>query len=476
MKNNKLLETIMILDTLERKRFRNVIKNKKRNSLFSLYELCLSRIEKELPLPEKEEVYAYLFNENYTKENDFLLRNEYRLLTDEAEDFIRKTAVEVEFPGVCEAARLRKILDAGNMSLFKKEFDVLSEKYKDDLMFWLVIDPKNLYHFIISQQISAEHFDEIKNLITKAQDRLGRLYNRVLSDYEVKRGYADKIHSILSDNTIVPIPTATVKTLEKDHLVEYRKLKAQSYYVSGTEKINVLLAAEKILKENLIPELGIDETWWLKANAGLEYYLQKDVKNAIVYFDALFALPEIETFNRLPEAALNYQSALMSVGDYEKAIKMISPFEERMASAPPVFYKYICLKSLGLLFLNKPPQARKELNRVEHHAVEFDFMYWRIAMVLSFTTEKRWDDAQNEFKNLQKTKTVKNNIRPDFDNMIFVLDSFIKIAIAKQDGKKIKASAWTECEQRIQTMLNSPGDFVHPPRLIEKQLKELQTS
>lgn len=62
MKNNKLLETIIVLDNLERKRFRNVIKNKKRSSLLSLYELCLSRIEKQLPLPQKEDVYAYLFD------------------------------------------------------------------------------------------------------------------------------------------------------------------------------------------------------------------------------------------------------------------------------------------------------------------------------------------------------------------------------------------------------------------------------
>lgn len=465
----------MILDTLERKRFRNVIKNKRRSSLLSLYELCLSRIEKNLPMPEKEEVYTYLFQQEYTKEQDFLLRNEYRLLTDEAEAFLRQTAVDKYFPAIAEVGRLRRIVESGNTVLFKKEFDVLSVKYKDDLLFWQLIDPMHLLYFITSSQMSVPHFAEIRIKIEECRDRLARQYNRYLSDYEVKKAYADKVYSILSDTIPEKIPSQTVETKEVDDLVSYRKLKAQTYYLTGKEKIEVLLEAEKILKEKNVSELGIDETWWLKASTGLEYYLQYDFKNAILYFDTLFESPGIETFNRLPEAALNYLSALMSVGNYEKAVKAIGPFEEKMAVYPAVFYKYICLKSLALLFLGKAQAARKELNRVGEHVIEFDFLYWRIAMVLSFCAESRWDEAQNEFKNLQKTKTVKQNTRPDLENQIFVLDHLIKLGLYKEMGKKIPAHMLVECEQKIHDMVNSPGDFLHPPRLVQKLLDELKS-
>jgi len=473
MKSNKLLETLILLDTLERKRFRNVIKNKKRETLILLYELCLSRIEKNLPIPEKEEVFLQLFNEKYTKENDFLLRNEYRLLTDEAEAFIRSAAVENQYPGICEAARLKYILQSGNTALFKKEFDSSSLKYKDDLMFWLAIDPKHLLYFITSEQMSIEHFEDVKKQIATVRDRLGRLYNRVLSDYEIKKAYADKVHSILSDTDVMPIESATVPTETRDELVEYRKLKARTYYTSGLEKIQILLDAKEILNKNKIPEFTDDEIWWLQASAGLEYYLQYDFRNAIIHFDELFASPGIERFNRLAEAALNYLSALMSIGEYEKSVQAISPFEEKMAASPPVFYKYICLKSLALLFLEKPNAARKELNRVEDHAIEFDFLYWRIAMVLSFAVERRWDDAQNEFKNLVKTKTFKTNKRKDMDNLIFVLDQLLKFAITLENGKKIPAAAFRECEEKINEMTENPGDFLHPPRLISRLLKQI---
>eukprot|EP01034_Spumella_vulgaris_P001329 gene1328-1749_t len=92
-------------------------------------------------LPEKEEVYSYLFGEPYTKKNDFLLRNEYRLLTDEAEAFLRNIAVEAQFPGLCEAARLRRILASGQKELFKKEFDAMAAKWANDPWFWLGADP-----------------------------------------------------------------------------------------------------------------------------------------------------------------------------------------------------------------------------------------------------------------------------------------------------------------------------------------------
>ena len=473
MKSNKLLETLILLGTLERKRFRNVIKNKKRDTLLLLYELCLARIEKDLPMPEKEEVFKQLFKEKYKKENDFLLRNEYRLLTDEAEAFIRSVAVENQYPGICEAARLKYILQAGNGPLFKKEFDSSCIRHKDDLMFWLAIDPDYLLYFITSEQMSIEHFDDIKKQILTARDRLGRLYNRLLSDYEIKKAYADKVHSVLSDTDIIPTESVTIPTETRDGLVEYRKLKAKTYYTSGLEKIQVLMDAKDILNKNKLAEFTDDEIWWLQATAGLEYYLQYDFRNAIIHFDELFASPGIQRFNRLPEAALNYLSALMSTGECEKAVQVISPFEEKMAASPPVFYKYICLKSLALLFLNKPQAARKELNRVEEHAIEFDFLYWRIAMVLSFAVEKRWDDAQNEFRNLVKTKTIKQNKRKDLDNLIFVLDQLLKFAISIENGKKIPPAALGECEEKINEMTDNPGDFLHPPRLISHLLKQM---
>jgi hypothetical protein len=474
MKSNKLLETLIMLDTLERKRFRNVIKNRKRDTLLLLYELCLSRIEKKLPFPEKEEVFQQLFKEKYKKENDFLLRNEYRLLTDEAEAFIRSAAVETQYPGICEAARLKYILQSGNASLFKKEFDSSSVRYKDDLMFWFAIDPNYLLYFITSEQMSIKHFDDIKMQIATARDRLGRLYNRFLSDYEVKKAYADKVHSVLSDTEIIPLDTQTVQTDTLDELVEYRKLKVQTYYTSGLEKIQILLDAKEILSKKKMPEFGEDEIWWIQANAGLEYYLQYDFKNAILHFDELFASPGIEKFNRLAEAALNYLSALMSTGEYEKAIQVISPFEQRIAASPPVFYKYICLKSLALLFLNKPQAARKELNCVEEHAIDFDFLYWRVTIILSFAVEKRWEEAQNEFRNLMKTKTIKSNTRKDLDNLVFVLDQLLKFAICIGNGKKVSPDAMKKCEEQIKDMTDNPGDFLHPPRLISRLLQQMK--
>lgn len=404
-----------------------------------------------------------------------MLRNEYRLLTDEAEAFLRASAVEKYYPGVADAARLKRILESGNTALFQKEFDALSIKYNNDLLFWQLIDPVYLLYFITSDQISVPHFERISNKIDEIEDRLSRHYNRYLSDYEVKRAYTHKVHSILTDTLPESVPSKTVETKAADDLVEYRKLKARTYYITGKEKIKTLLAAEKILKKKHIPQLGMDETWWLKANIGLEYHLLYDFKNAIQYFDTLFKSPGIETFNRLPETALNYLSSLMSNGDYEKAVKVISDFEGYMAGSPAVFYKYICLKSLALSFLNKPQQARKELNRVEKHAVEFDFLYWRVAMVLSFAKEQRWEEAQNEFKNLQKTKTVKQNVRSDLDNLGFVLDNMIKIGLAIQEGKKVSASVWKACDEKLESMVKSPGDFLHPPRLIKKILEELNT-
>lgn len=468
MKYNKLIETIAVLNTLERKRFRNVIKNRPKSTLLSLYELCLSQIEKKLPMPPKEEVYRLLFRKKYTKENDFLLRNEYRLLTDEAEDFLRQASIEKYFPAVADAARLRSIIDAGNGGLFQKEFDALAIKYNNDPMFWVTIDPVYLLHFITSSQTSVLHLAESLTKVEECQDRLDKLYNRISSDYGVKRAYTEKVYSLMTEEPQQKTPVRTVETGREDDLTAYRKLKAQTYHVEGNEKIELLLAAEKILKKGTMPELGIDELWWLKATAGLEYYLQLDFPNAIKYFDALFAFPEIGNFKRLPEAVLNYLSALMGVGNHKKAVTVIVPFEEKVMAAPPIFYKYICLKAISLLFLDKPAAARKELNRVKDHEVDYHFVYWKITMLLSFATENRWDEAQNEFKNLLKTKTVKQRTQLPLQHLMDAMNSLIKIGLTRETGKKISAAARADCERKMAKIVNSPTAYLHPGQLVLK--------
>lgn len=474
VKPNKLLETIMIFDTLERKRFRNVIKNKKRSSLLSLYELCLSRIEKDLPLPAKEEVFTYLFEEPYSKQNDFLLRNEYRLLTDEAEAFLRQNAVEQYFPGVVEAARLKRIFESGNTSLFKKELDAMNTKWGNDLHYRFAVDPVYLAYFIGSEAVTAEHFAGVKPVIDEIRDRLSRFYNRQLTDYEVRKAYSDKVYSLLAETPLETVPSAAVPTVKHDDLVAYRQLKAKAYYKSDKEKVDILLEADKILLGGKVPELDIDEHWWLQATIGLEYYLQYDFKNAVRYLEALFASPGIESFNRFAESALNYMSALMSNGDFEKAVSVISPFEDRMLAAKPVFYKYICMKAFALLFMHRAPAARKELNRVENTIADFEFVYWRVALLLSFAIESRWEEAHNEFRNLLKTKTVKQNTRADLKNMVFILDGLLKCGVAHESGKPLPAAVWQQCSKKVEEMVKNPGDFLHPPRLVGRLLDRLK--
>lgn len=473
MKNNKLLETILVFDGLERKRFRNVIKNKRRESLLALYEFCLARIEKNLPLPAKEEVYAHLFNEPYTKEKDFLLRNEFRLLTDEAEAFLRAIAVEAQYPALCEAARLKRIFESGNRSLFKKEFDAMAAKWGHDLWFWLGADPVFLDYFIATEQFTAEHFGEVKQKTGEANDRLNRLYNRLLSEYEVRSAYADKVHSILSDKEMEPFVSGTVPTRHEDPLVMYRMLKVKSYHHSGEEKIKVLLEAHDLISKTGLSEPGREEVWWLQASIGLEYHLRYDFQSAMRYLDELFRSPGIESFYRFTEMALNYMSTLIGCGEYHKAIRQISPFEEHMIGARPVFYKYICLKALNYLFLDNGSAARKELNRVEAHGSEVDFLYWRVVMILSFAVDGRWEDAQNEFRNLVKSKNMRENVRSDWDNLVYVTDGLLKVGTAHEAGKKLAPQLRQPFEKKLLEMIENPGDFLHPPRLIHKLLRRI---
>lgn len=474
MKTHKLLGTIAILDTLERKRFKNVIKNKKRNSLVSLLDLCLSRIDNKQALPAKEVIYEFLFGEKYTKENDFILRNEFRLLTQEAELFITNVEVAKQFPGICEVARLQRILKSGNKSLFKKEFDSAYTKYKGDYNFLVAADQLFLDFFISSQEISLEHFDEIKQKINSSMDNLKGMYNRVLSDYEVRLAFADKVCSAVSRSPVQTRTSGILPTPVADALVDYRQLKTKSYYSSGLPKISLLLEAERWLSsESMMAELGKNELFWLYSTVGLEYYVNYDFENAVRYYKKVFTHPDVAYFNRLPEAALNYFSALMSTDTYELAIETILPFEDRMATSTAVFYRYICLKALAFLFIGNAPAARKELNRIEHHHVTLDFLYWRTTLILSYAVEGRWDDAQNEYSNVLKNKTMRGGSRSDIENLKRIMHVLIKTGI-ELESHKLKNTLELELAlNKTIHMLQDPSDFLHHPKLIRVLLDKM---
>ena len=110
---------------------------------------------------------------------------------------------------------------------------------------------------------------------------------------------------------------------------------------------------------------------------------------------------------------------------------------------------------------------------MENHSLSDDFLYWRITLILSFAIENRWEEAQNEYKNVLKTKTIRETKRTDIENLKSILDALLKIGINLESGKKPNQSQVQGVTEKTNEMVKNPGDFLYPPKLILSLLKKL---
>ena len=90
---SKLFQQLHCLTSIEIKRFRNVIKKDHSSERTDILSILLRAMKNGQPEPDKEDVYTKVFKGVYTKEKDYIIRNEYRLISEELEQLDRKSVV-----------------------------------------------------------------------------------------------------------------------------------------------------------------------------------------------------------------------------------------------------------------------------------------------------------------------------------------------------------------------------------------------
>lgn len=320
MKNSKAFTLLKGMPDKEVARLKQAIAGHKRKTLIKLFNcLQLAVVDEE---PEAALVYKTVFAKAYTKQQDYLLRNEYRLLYDWLLQQIHSARVVTE--NETDLHTLTYLLANKQYELFEDEFKACWKRAmkEDDVAFLTRLSDLNIqYHF----EGKSQSLPNAEESVALSMQRIALLQSEFLRQVrkeEIRLKMSERVVSAYRQLAFTePLAMLSLTELEKNDLyAQYLSLRAKINSSKGIEKIELLkgiLANEGVIRNY---EASPDEAlcrFWL--NLAQEYYQVSDYKEAITYYAKAEQHLEVLPLPLQESFVLNYIMALMRAESFDEA-------------------------------------------------------------------------------------------------------------------------------------------------------------
>lgn len=418
MKNSKLFTLVTHLPGKEIKTYSLALAQHKRGSLKKLLDELSAHTQTE---PDAEQVYKAVFGKKYTKANDYLLRNEYRLLYDWLQLQIQLQHSN-SHTGI--TAFMQYLLQVGAHDLFEDEYTANWKKAvsDDDIDTLVQLCDLNIQYYLTAKPQTLANAEMLTELSQQRLNLLQRQFLRNIRKEEIRLKLSERIISAYRayEKPAETINVVNLQQLEHDDLyAQYLSRRARVNFARGTEKINLLL---QILNEKEIIEKyepAADEAICrFLINLAQEYYLGLDFSNAVKYYAQAYTL-----FGKMPAAiqetlAMNYIMSLIRYEDFKLAGKLAAENAELMLGSRVLGSRAPFLLAVVNLYARKA-EAAEQYVKLDSKKEGSEFYYF-MRLVLSAVYYLRGDTdlALREAINLdqavnyelQRDKTIQTSI------------------------------------------------------------------
>jgi len=479
MRNSKAFELISGLSAKQVKQLDEAVKLHKRVGVQQLFKLLAKAKGK--GEPNSEEVYRVIFNKKHTKANDYLLRNEYRLLYDWLLEQV------VGFLPKKDSANTINVL---TFFLQHQHYELFEEEWKaawknavqaDNTTLLLQLSDLNIQYFNVGKPQSLANAEETKQLSQQRIEILKLDFLRKLRKEEIRANMSQRIISAYkpTELSVLQLNTLKLDELEANDLyAKYLSLRSKINFSKGQEKIDYLkqvVADQAIInKYEPHPEEALCRFW---VNLAQEYYLLMDFNNAIHYFEkvkpALRSLP-----TALQESTLlNYILALMRNKNYLQAKQLAAERADLLLNSRLLGARAPFLIAVLHLYAREPDNAGKFVNfEIKKDGSEF---YFLIRLVLSATYYLRGDLELALRETVNLDQAVNYEMNRDQTTQTIITKPIIAIfrrfytTLLHTTGRK-NASVFDELVKDINTALQSQNNQQPNSILTQWILYEIQ--
>ncbi len=379
----------------------------RRTSLKVLFSLVCAAVDAGREL-EKEEVFSAVFGRSYTDAEDYLLRNEFRLLVAKAQDVLaeqRHLRDLRDKPAVYDLALLRSLMEKRLWTEFRSACKKALERALRDCDHHSAARMNELYFsYLMQQEGHFELYAEARARLEEQQLNLKKVYREETAHNQSRRVVCE--HVMRSANTEADVPATTVgpdTDLGAATTPLVRFFEAQAHAFGSVGEQSILHAHEAV---GSLMELDsarfYNELVVALGNLGLAYYLSQRFAEARRWYQQ--AIEYGEKAGRPADISLvfNYVCALVKLGEYRAVLDIIEQHRTAIEAAPRVRFRFECFRSFSYIFLRDPDAAFESIPPAITQRPESEYHYFRFALLVIPYLRGDTEDALRETVNFAK--------------------------------------------------------------------------
>lgn len=413
MKKPKLYSIIHALNVSQISLVEKQLNTDKRKSLLLLFQL-IKKADGEII--DKEILFYKLFKKKYIAANDYILRNEMRLLVEKIESVMMLFQLEKQV----ESDELFKIQQ--QLQLYKNLdiFDIYEEKWKEAK---LVAQQQFQYQDVI--KLNADFFEYAQFHVRSYKDR-SQLYEQLIQEniqytnLFLAKQYA--YNNFIEGNTNklrlefqipqthqIPTEIATVTLTEyQTQLTQYYILVGKWFPVQSKGQTHILLEALNILQQiDSKSQIFQQEYLRLMYLIATDYSMSAEFEKANIYFEKIMEILSVNSNINKPYYLYNYAVNLTKLDDYSKAITVINSVEKDISSTNAFLKeKYQLLKIICYVFTKNTEKLKSTIPTDFSELLPEYRVYYRFVNAIYYIISDEFSVASEEINNLLRSKLI----------------------------------------------------------------------
>lgn len=413
--SDKLHSIVVLLNKDEVKKISTILKSQKNKKIEKLFRIMLDSLETEI---SKEIAFKKIFEQEYKKDLDFLLRNECRLLYN-----LIKNAI-IEFQIKAEEAQddffkdmlfLKAIQDRNDKTLFTKEILQLIDKATTQFEYSKAIRMCDMYFNAsgIQQNQNLPMILKTHEILLKEQEYINLYYitrslinNTRISSLSLLLNEKERQQYNIYANNEIAIP----KEPDNNDLICYNKL--INKYITTTEfeaRVTILEQAkeliEKIVLVNKAYQKDLD---YCTINIASMYYIAQKYTEAKTMFESYYKTnPPIS--NYLLTSIINYGNCLLQLGNYAEILDFTVQYNTYFINNGRLAMYYNALLCNVYLMTENTDRLRKQIPQHFQEFPEPFVLHYRFCLCILYFLENNIELALREARNLADTIAYKKS-------------------------------------------------------------------
>lgn len=451
------------LSAAELRQLDDVVGNTKRTATKVLYTL-LKQLRKRNEISDKEHLFQKLFNRPWSRKEDYLLRNELRLLNEKIHEILIQVEQEKEMkrlPALQDQFLLRALLHRRLLPEFEEEFpraysnavqqlDYTNARSINDLRYEYLM----LYCEITPERMEQAHQTMLQNLSnlkhTYRSDVAVNQHNRVVCEQTL--GAMGK-----------PMPTTTIGadtdlSNTTNPFIEFYEQASHAHQSLGATRIDhARRAAEQI---SIVAELFPNHTVWGFTILASSLLVEHRYSEAKEVFQSALEFIQTHQLSPPPDMLFNYASTLMKLREFDRVLTLIDQYNPIIKDRPKVHFRFESLRCFCYIFLRQPTQALDAIPPAITQRPESEYQYFRFLYLIIPYLRDDLESAIREARNFNDYFTRHKDalLYPKEKQVVALFRTFF-VAIADSTDPQMLNRSLANIQQQLQEFTSGSPEY-----------------